>query len=366
MNKHKILRKFPHQFFYFTGLRIRILLNRMFTRLVPAPLGVYEKAQGFWVSRAIVAACELNLADHLAGGPKHVAELAYLCNAHEDSLYRLMRSLAGEGVFREMPGKMFRNNRLSISLIDSDHSMKNMIMHQFGDTNMRLFSPFTDCIRSGEGNSVKVLGKRAFEFLEENLMKNEIYHNAMDQTSALVATALLSAYNFKGIKKMVDLGGGHGSLLLRILYMYPDMTGILFDQDYIVARAGLKVVIPELKDRIHITGGNFFNDIPAPADAYFMKNILHTFGDEDCALILRNIHSVINPDARLIILETIIESENKPGFGKRLDLLMMTGTEKGRERTREEFRILLDRAGFRLNRIIPTVAPFWVLEAFKK
>jgi hypothetical protein len=366
MNKRKVLPKFPHQFFYFTGLRIRRMLMKLSGRLVPPPIAVYEKAQGFWVSRAIVTACELDLADHLASGPKSITELAALSGTNEAFLYRLMRSLAGEGIFREFPGKIFVNNRLSSALKEGDDSMKNMIRHQFGDTGMILFSRLTDCIRTGEGNAFKMLGKGAFQYLEDNPAKNEIYNKSMDNSSHMVALALLSAYDFKGIKTLVDIGGGHGILLENILERYPDIKGILFDQDHVVDQVKemkRALVSPE---RFRITSGNFFNDIPANADAYFMKNVLHAFNDEDCVKLLRKIHSAMAPGGKLIIVETTPEPDNKPSFGKLVDLIMMTGTDGGKERTREEFSELFSQSGFQLVKIIRTVAPFSVLEAVKK
>jgi len=366
MKKRKVLPEFPHQLLYFMGLRIRRMLIKISSRLVPPPLAVYEKAQGFWVSRAIVAACELNLADHLAYGPKSITELAGLSSTNDAYLYRLMRTLAGEGIFMELPGKMFVNTRLSYALKEGDNSMKYMILHQFGETNMTLFTHFTECIRTGEGNTRKMLGKGIFQYLEGNPAKNEIYNKAMDNSSSLVALALLSAYDFKGIKTLVDVGGGHGILLDCILEKYNDMKGILFDQHHVVDQAKEMIREPVLQERFQVVCGNFFNDIPASADAYFMKNILHAFSDEDCLRLLRKVHSVMAPNGKLIILETITEPDNKPSLGKLVDLLMMTGTEGGKERTKEEFADLCSRSGFRLTKIIRTIAPFSVLEAVKK
>jgi hypothetical protein len=366
MNKKYILPKFPHQFFYFIGLRIRRMLLKLSGSLVPPPMAVYEKAQGFWVSRAIVAACELNLADHLASGRKSITELAVLSGSDEANLYRLMRALAAERIFRELPGKMFVNTPLSSGLKEGDNSMKYMILHQFGETNMTLFTGFTECIRTGEGNTSKMLGKKIFQYLEENPAENEIYNKAMDNSSGLVSMALLSAYDFKGIKTLVDVGGGHGIVLANILEKYGDIKGILFDQQHVIDPARKMAGASILKERFRIVGGNFFNDIPSGADAYFMKNILHAFGDEDCLKLLGKIHSVMAPDGKLIILETVIEPDNKPSFGKLVDLLMMTGTEGGKERTFGEFSSLLNRSGFQVSKLIPTIAPLSVVEAVKK
>ncbi len=329
-------------------------------------MAVYEKAQGFWISRAIVAACELDLADHLASGPKNIGELARLSNTHEANLYRLMRTLAGEGIFRELPGRMFVNTPLSSALKEGDNSMKYMILQQFGETNMMLFSQFKECIRTGEGNSRKLLGKEIFQFLEENPAKNEIYNKAMDNSSGFSVQALLSAYNFRGINTLVDIGGGHGILLAGILEKYHNIRGILFDQAHVAEPAGELIGEYVLQERLRVLQGNFFEDMPAGADAYLMKNILHAFGDEDCLKILKKVHAVMASNGKLIILEIIVTPGNHPSFGKLMDLMMMAGTEGGKERTLKEFTNLLTQSGFRLEKIIRTVAPFSVIEAFKK
>jgi ubiquinone/menaquinone biosynthesis C-methylase UbiE len=244
--------------------------------------------------------------------------------------------------------------------------MKYMILHQFGETNMILFTQFTECIRTGEGNTSKILGKRIFQYLEENPAKNEIYNKSMDNSSGLVSLALLSAYDFKGIKTLVDVGGGHGIMLVNILEKYSDMKGILFDQHHVIDPAKKMVGESVLQERFRVVVGNFFNDIPAGADAYFLKNILHVFSDEDCLNLLGKIHSVMAQNGKLIILETVIEPDNKPSFGKLVDLLMMTGTEGGKERTYEEFSDLFNRSGFQVSKLIRTIAPLSVLEAVKK
>ncbi|MBP6872568.1 MAG: hypothetical protein KBC43_11220 [Bacteroidales bacterium] len=366
MNKRLYLPKFPHQFTFNLGLRIRLMLTRLTDRLVPAPMAVYEKAQGIWISGAIGTACELNIADHLAPGPKSIMELARKTNADEDFLYRLMRALAGEGIFKEMPGKVFANNRLSLPLADGEKSMKYMIRHQFGETNMTLFLHLTESIREGQGNSQKFLGKRVFQYLQDHPLNNDIYNQAMNSSSNLVAVALLSAYRFKGIKTLVDVGGGQGVLLKLIIEKHKHIRGILYDQKHVTQKADMVLKESSDKGKIEIVSGNFFTDVPAGADGYFMKNILHAFHDTDCIRLLKKIHEVMPDHGKVIILENVTFPDNKPSFGKRLDLMMMTGTDGGKERTREEFESLLDRSGFRLKRFIRTISPFFVLEAIKK
>ena len=366
MNRQKVLRKFPHQFFYFTGLKIRRSLLKLSEKFVPAPVTLYEKAQGLWISRAIVTACELHLADLLAPGPRDIQSLSAESKTDPDFLYRLMRALAGEGIFRELSGKVFCNNTLSEALKEGENSLKYLILQQFGNNSVKLLLPLTEVVRTGENQARKIFGGNVFAYLENNPEMNEIYNKGMDNSSGMMAMALLSSYSFKGIETMVDIGGGHGLLLKFILEKYPEMTGVLFDQPHVVEKVPQPDAGSPVYGRFRVVSGNFFEDIPAGADAYFMKNVLHAFHDEECLVLLKKIHAAMPATGKLILLETVISPDNQPALGKLLDFLMMTGTEGGRERTREEFTTLLSRSGFIRIRFHRTVAPFYVIEAVKK
>jgi hypothetical protein len=366
MKKRKRLRKFPHQFFYFLGLRIRRSLVGLSSMMVPAQMAVLEKAQGYWISRAIYTACELNLADHLSSVPKPIAELASLSGTDEQALYRLMRALAGEGVFRELSGKRFTNTRMSQALKDHGDSVKYLVMHLFDPTSRVYLTSLPEAVRQGGIREGKLSGKDLYELMRADREKSDIYDRSMDESSDMISLALLSAYSFQGIKTLVDVGGGRGVLLSKILEDQKGMRGILFDMPNVNAPAEKNFRQNGTLERVSIVSGDFFEDIPAGAEAYLMKNILHAFNDEDCIRLLGKIRTAMAPGGKIIILEAVLRPDNKPAFGKLFDLLMLTGTEGGKERTGEEYEELCDRAGLRITRIVRTVAPFSVIEAAMK
>ena len=116
-------------------------------------------------------------------------------------------------------------------------------------------------------------------------------------------------------------------------------------------------------DRIKVIPGSFFESAPDGADAYLLKNILHNWSDEDCIRILKNIREVLPEKGKIIIMEMIIEEDNKPSFGKLIDIQMMVFMKKGKERTRQEYEDLLAKSGLKINRIIPTISPLSLIEA---
>ncbi len=184
----------------------------------------------------------------------------------------------------------------------------------------------------------------------------------MTNTSDIFSEVFVAYYDFSGIKKLIDIGGGEGYLISRILADYPGMQGVVFDQPHVVKTASNIFEKFGVSDRAEAIAGSIFEEIPSGGDGYIMKNILHIFDDKTCIRILRNLKSSMPANGKLLIAETVISEDNKPEFGKLFDLQMLIGTEGGKERTRKEFEDIFNEAGFKLNRIIDTVSPFSIVE----
>jgi len=328
-------------------------------------MAVFEKSQGFWLAKALGVACELNLAEIIGDGEMEVKDIARQAGADHQALYRLMRALAGECVFKETKPGFFKNTKLSYALREAPGNPKYMILHQLNDTNWTLVNELTNSVRTGKNSAHKIFGTDAFTHLEKSPEKNELYNKAMTATIGLLNNAVVSAYSFKGIDTLADIGGGEGTFLFKLLERNSDLKGILFDLPHVVETAGKLAEEYGVKDRVDIIPGNFFDtDIPV-ADAYLLKNILHIFDDETCVQLLKKIGRVIPEDGKILILETVIQPDNKPHFGKMFDLEMLLGTENGKERTKKEYEKLFEQAGFKISRIVKTVSPFSIIEGKK-
>src|SRR4029078_361133 len=160
-----------------------------------------------------------------------------------------------------------------------------------------------------------------------------------------------------------DIAGGHGFVVTAILKKYPEMKGILFDLPNVVVGASERIEKMQLTDRLKVVGGDFFESVPR-ADAYIMKHIIHDWDNDQAIKILKNCGKNLEAGGKVLLVETIIPIGNEAHMGKWIDIemFMLPG---GRERTKEEFRELFDRAGFKLNRIVPTNSPLWVVESEK-
>jgi ubiquinone/menaquinone biosynthesis C-methylase UbiE len=318
---------------------------------------------GFWVSRAIYAVAKLGIADLVADAPQTVEELAAATQTHAPSLYRVMRALASVRVFTQTSDKRFAQTPLSATLrTDAQGSLRWLAMTELGEEHYPAWEELLYSIQTGERAFDRRFGKNVWEFFAENPENARIFNNAMTGTTAVVTEAVLGAYDFSALRRIVDVGGGQGELLASILKANERASGVLFDAPQVVTGAGARLEAAGVADRCEIVGGDFFESVPAGADAYTLKWILHDWDDEQSTRILKNVRRAITDGGRLSVVEAVVPPGDEPHFGKFIDLnmLVMTG---GRERTEEEFRALLDASGFRLARVVATPSPVSIIEA---
>ena len=186
----------------------------------------------------------------------------------------------------------------------------------------------------------------------------------MTSLSASVSAAVVSAYDFSGITKLVDVGGGHGLLLASILEKYPQMSGVLFDAPSVIEGANDVIEAHDVGGRCETVGGDFFASVPAGGDAYIMKHIIHDWEDERALIILQNCHRAMTEGGRLLVVEMVLPEGNTPSLGKFMDLQMLLFLHSY-ERTEAEYSSLYQRAGFKLTSIVPTLSPYSVIEGVR-
>lgn len=323
-----------------------------------------QLATGYVASSCLNAVTRLKIADLLANGPKPVADLASAASVNEDILYRVLRALASVGFFLESEPRIFANSPFSEVLrTDVPGSLWPMILWICDPLHYDVYRDMMPTLKDGKPGIEHRFKKPAFDVIFSNQEVAQVFNNAMTTFSALVIPAVLEAYDFSGIGAIADIAGGHGFVLTAILKKYPQMKGILFDLDHVVAGARQRIDEMNLADRVELVPGDFFKSVP-PADAYVMKHIIHDWDDEKATTILKNCALHLKPGGKVILIEAVLSPGNEPNLGKWIDIemFMMPG---GKERTEEEFRDLFARAGLQLTRIVPTKSPLWVVEAQK-
>jgi hypothetical protein len=326
-----------------------------------------EMIFGFALSRSIAVAAQFGVADLLKESPKSADELAQAIGAHPRSLYRMLRALAGAGIFVEEADGRFSLTPLSEPLCsDAPESLRAFAALMADEVNFETWAQLPYSIQTGKPAAPHKLGMPWFAWLEQNPAKGKEFNDAMTSLSAGAVAAVLSAYDFSGINKLVDVGGGHGLLLASILAKYPNMKGVLYDAPPVVT--GAKDVFAAhgiAAERCEVVGGDFLQSAPAGGDAYILKHIIHDWSDEHCLTILRHCHAGMTASGKVLIVEMVIPERNVPTVSKFLDLEMLLFLT-GCERTESEYRALLDGAGFELTRIVPTPSAYSVVEGARK
>ena len=318
----------------------------------------------YFSSRALYAAAALDVAGALAGGAKNIDDLASATGTHAPSLYRVLRVLASSGIFAEGDDRRIANTPLSELLrTDVPGSLRDLVL-LFGDeTSWRSWEGILHAVRTGEAPFEHLYGEKFFDYLQGHPDTAAMFDRAMASASSTTNAAIVEAYDFSGLGTLVDVAGGVGSALCSILSATPGLRGIVFDLPHVAERARAFIAAQGLADRCEFVGGSFFESVPPGGNAYFMKHILHDWGDEECARILAACRKAMGEKARLQICERIVPEGNEPSSAKLIDLHMLMTNHGGRERTEKEYRALLAAAGFKVERVIPTRTPWSVIEA---
>ncbi len=333
----------------------------------PPPEAVLtQMAFGALMTQALYVAAKLGIADLLAAKPQSVSELAAATDTHERALYRVLRSLASAGVFQETEPQVFALTPLAEPLrADAPNSMRNGAIFMGADWHWHVWGDLLHSVRTGQTAWGHTHGAEVFDYFGTHTEEAEIFNRAMTDMSMATAPAVVAAYDFNDCRTLVDIAGGHGYLLAQLLQANPHLNGILFDMPPVIAGAGALLAHAGVTARVEQVAGDFFASVPAGADAYMMKHIIHDWDDERATKILQNIHAAMPADGRVLIVETVVPEGNEPHYSKLLDLEMLA-SPGGIERTAAEYRALLAAAGFRLTRIIPTTTPFCIIEAVKE
>ena len=333
----------------------------------PAHVTMMQMLGGANIARAITCLAQLGVPDLVEAGPRSAGELAAEIGANPGALYRLMRATASVGVLSEGPDGKFSQTPLSATLRSNAKPDIRALTLMFGrDFFQRAWGRLEYSVRTGKTALDEVYGKPIFEYLKDNPQEAQFFNDAMTSLSMMDSPSVADAYSFAEFGSIVDVAGGHGLLLATILQRNPRLKGTLFDEPHVIEGAKNGPLKPVL-DRCTFTSGDMFASVPAGADAYIMKHIIHDWPDEQCIKLLKVCRKAVNPGlpagagGKLLVVDHVIQPGNDFHPGKFLDLSMLI-FPGGMERTEKQFRDLFAAAGWRLNRIIPTPAGEFIVE----
>jgi predicted transcriptional regulator len=324
-------------------------------------LQIMQMSMGGVVAQSISAAAELGVADLLHERRRDTRELAAATGAQADKLHRLLRFLASIGIFELGTDGLWGLTPLANVLRSDVPGSMRAGARMLGRTSPAV-ARLLDNVRTGTCAYTLAFGKPIFEDLGGRPEDAAIFDAAMNSIHGPETPAVLDAYPYADVSVLADIGCGSGAVMIETLKRHPAMRGILYDQAHVMARTAQNVQAAGLGDRCTMASGNFFESIPAGADAYSMRHILHDWQDDQCIGILRNIRRVIPSSGRLLVIETVVPDGNDPSPSKLFDVVMMMFPD-GLERSEAQFQSIFNASGFKLTGIKPTESPVSVIEA---
>jgi hypothetical protein len=332
-------------------------------KALPPHVRLIEMATACWTSRLLYVAAKLGLADRLAEGPQTAVALAGPTGTHAPSLARMMRALTGLGVLTEDDEHRFSLTPLGEALkTGAPGAARATVLTLAGDWIWRGYEQLLYSVQTGRSGVEKALGEPIFDWLAKHPADASLFSETMIGVHGQEPAAVAAAYDFSKVRTLVDVGGATGNLLTTVLARHPGVRGILFDLPHVVSDAPALIQARGLTSRVTIESGSFFDRVPEGADAYLLSHIIHDWSEEQCLAILGNCRRAMKPDGRVLIVEMVLPLGDEPHPGKILDIMMLVGPG-GQERTAEEYRELLGKAGFRLARVVPTESAVSVVEA---
>jgi O-methyltransferase domain/Dimerisation domain len=328
---------------------------------LPPTAAVMRILMGLVTSSAVSAVARLGIPDHLENGAMTAQELAAKVGADPELLFRLMRATSGLGVLAQASDGKWEQTPLSDVLRTSAPATLRDVAIMFADDwHMRTIGSLHETVRTGQLAVDRLFGMQVFKYFETNTESAENFNRAMTSFSTTEALAIVNAYDFSETRSLTEVAGGQGLFLASVLERHPGMTATLLELPQVVETIG-NGQLKKFGSRVKVVEGDMFKSVPAGADTYMMKRIIHDWSDDQSVKILSACRASVPNNGRLLVVDSVVPTDMNFSPVKLMDLIMMLFSG-GKERTEDEFRTLFARSGWHLNRIIPTASPLSIIE----
>jgi len=319
-----------------------------------------EMISACWSTQIAGVACRFRIPDLLAAGPRSSADIAAAIGAPADAAHRLLRAMCALDLARQCDADHFElTERGSLLRSDVPGTLSGLAQSWIG-RQWTSWALLEQGIRTGK----PTVG--GFETVAADPEAAVVINQAQADRSRLPAAEIARTYDFSRFTRLLDVGGGYGTVLSTVLRAYPQLKGAVLDLAYHEDRARAALAAEGVADRADFIGGSFFESVPSGFDCYLMKSIIHDWADAESQVILRNTAAAAGKGTIVLIVDQVLpeiadaDPANHSAF--RTDITMLLGTG-GRERTEAEFAALFKSSGLTLQRIIPNNSEFRVIEA---
>jgi hypothetical protein len=330
--------------------------------MVGASMTLVNLGLGYFYSAALRAVAELGVADLLAEGPRTSQELAEITGTSQSHLHRVLRALAGSGVFARGADGRFQLTTAA-TLLRRDHagSLRDAVLMMTSDAFLEAGIHLLDALKTGGNAFESIHGISYFDYLQQDPAASRVFHGGMASFSDTENAPIAASYDFSRFARVVDVGGGYGGFLAEVLSRTPHLRGVLYETGDVLKHPE-RLMLSSVAERCEVVTGDFFDAVPAGADAYVLKRILHDWSDDQCRHVLRCCRDAVRDGGKVLIIDAIVREDNAHSLIKAIDLLMLCASN-GRERTEHELAGILAGARLRLLRVVPTPSLLSIIEA---
>lgn len=333
---------------------------------------IVRLAFGSMAAQTVRAAIRLRVVELIGDQQRPAVEVAAEAGAQPQAMVRLLRALTGLGLLTEHTVDSFSVTPAG-ALLDPNHpdSLTSFVRMFTEPLMTRAWEHLDDSVRTGDIAFDTVFGTDFFSHLAQHPELSVEFHTAMSQATRETAAVLPYAFDFGRFTSVTDVGGGDGTLLAGVLDAHPRLTGVVFDTARGLAQARKTLERRGLAGRCVLSAGDFFRSVPEGSELYLLKSVLHDWADDQVVTILQHCREALPPDGAVLIVEPVLPdavdttAEFTEGGVTYLSDLNMLVNVGGRERTREDFAVVCQRAGLVLTSVTPLVdaAPFSLIVA---
>jgi len=325
-----------------------------------------ELINASWTTQAIHAACVLRVPEMLAAGPGDAGTMAADAGLHAPSLQRLLCALATLGLCAEQDSGRYTLTPLGELLRETHPQSLRAWAMLAGGAIWQRWAELDQSVRTGLSHRRRHSGDDGFADLANNPAAAALFNRAMVDITRSIAGAVARAIDPAGVRRVVDVGGGSGELLARVLAAHASLQGVLFDLPQGLEGATAVLERAGVAARCKCVAGTFFDTVPEGGDLYLLKSVLHNWDDARCLQLLRRCRAALAPRGRVLVIERVMadrpDTTAHDRAVARSDLNMLVALS-GRERRIGEFEALFTQAGLALERDLGRAGDFSILQA---
>lgn len=330
-------------------------------RFSPEERRIFRMMTGFFTSRVLAVAMELDLFSWLATAPRSFAEIGPRLGFAERPCRIFLDCLVSAGLLEDAEGR-YRNSTLADALLVRGRP-------DFQGPHVRLF----DHLYAACGELETALREHRPTtrdygyFFETEAPAATRYSGLMHDSSVVPALMLPQYFDFSECRRVLDVGGGWGRLGLTLAAHHPDLEVTVVDLPEVCVGAQARIrEHPHLADRVHVQPADFLRDeLPRGADTIVMMRILHDWPKDHACRVLRNAYEALPSGGRLLVYETFKDDDRQPGDAAFVSLLLLLISPGGECRTYGEVEAWLREVGFAAVELIPTVYFYGLVVATK-